>query len=274
MKNQNQITCRKDQLNGRRIFLLSFFILFFCVYMDAQDRIMLSNGTEVYAKIIQINDVEVMYKTPDNLDGPTRVVNRYEVLYIRYENGIKEMYGNDSKKSRVNLDTTDFLPDDVSKYGGPRFGFTYITPGKLTDKLSEMGKNPLITQFGWQFEARLFTINSGPQGIIEFIPLIGGMEQGVFLPSASLLVGLRGAGKNSFEFAVGPNLSLSGLGMVFAAGTNFKSGNINFPVNFAFVPSVSSLESHYDEVTQTYKNSKVGTGYRFSITIGFNSRKK
>ena len=29
------------------------------------------------------------------------------------------------------------------------------------------------------------------------------------------------------EFGVGPNLSLSGIGMVFGVGYNFKSGSLN-----------------------------------------------
>ena len=79
------------------------------------------------------------------------------------------------------------------------------------------------------------------------------MEQGMFLPSVSSLVGVRAG--SGFEFAVGPNLSVAGIGMVFSIGQNFTSGNLNLPVNLAFVPGGDGL------------------GSRISIMIGFNMSK-
>ena len=80
------------------------------------------------------------------------------------------------------------------------------------------------------------------------------------MPSFSSLVGIRTF--KGFEFAVGPNLSLSGMGMVFTIGHNFKSGNLNLPVNIAFVPG---------------KNGSWGgdnpTGARISLMVGFNVTK-
>ena len=86
------------------------------------------------------------------------------------------------------------------------------------------------------------------------------MEKGLFLPSVSSLVGLRS--EHGYEFAAGPNLSLSGLGMVFTAGYNFTSGKLNLPVNFAFVPGKPG----------SWGNSN-HTGARFSIMLGFNIQK-
>lgn len=183
----------------------------------------------------------------------------------------------------------------IEKLSGPRVGFTYITPGLLIDNLSDLPNigeaNPMIAQFGWQLETR-FMDEGNTAGIVEFIGMIGGFEQGLFLPSISTLVGFR---KNTgFEMAVGPNLSLSGVGMVIGAGFNFKSGNLNFPVNIAFVPSISKskitqegeeswTEYEYDNneilVDQIYHpgtpeiRSDMDTGHRISIIVGFNSSK-
>lgn len=136
---------------------------------------------------------------------------------------------------------------------GPRIGVTYIAPGKLADQLAnESNVAPIISQFGWQFETRYFTLPSGTAGLVEGVILIGGLEQGVFLPSGSLLIGLRSA--DGIEFGFGPNISLSGAAFVLAAGITFHSDNINFPVNFAIVPS--------------------SEGIRLSILTGFNARRK
>jgi hypothetical protein len=134
---------------------------------------------------------------------------------------------------------------------GPRLGMTYIGPGEFADRLdNDFGVSPFITQFGWQLETRFFTLPNGVGGVIEAIGLIGGLEQNVFLPSASVLIGLRGA--RGFEFGVGPNLSLAGAALVIAGGITLQTNNINFPINFAVVPS--------------------NKGVRISILFGFNAR--
>jgi hypothetical protein len=134
--------------------------------------------------------------------------------------------------------------------GGPRLGFTYIAPGKMADKLDERGINPFITQFGWQLESRFFTLPNGVSGLVEAIGLVGGLEQNTILPSASLLIGIRNA--KGFEIGVGPNLSIGGAAIVIAGGFTIQSSYINFPINFAFVPSTE--------------------GVRFSLLFGFNAK--
>ena len=121
----------------------------------------------------------------------------------------------------------------VEKLSGPRFGFTYITDGSLMYNINDLPKvskaNPLIAQFGWQFEKQ-FANAGNTAGIVEFIPLIGGFEQGLFLPSFSTLVGIRNA--NGFELAVGPNLSLSGVGMVWEQDLS-KKWKYKFPYKYS-----------------------------------------
>lgn len=196
----------------------------------------------------------------------------------------------------------------VEKLAGPRFGFTYLTDGSLMYNLNDLpnvsNANPIIAQFGWQFE-RQFMNTGQTAGIVEFIPLIGGFEQGLFLPSFSTLVGIRN--NNGFEFAIGPNVSLSGIGMVLGTGFNIKSGNINFPINIAYVPSVNKVLDFDEYVmnpdggidengspTYTYSGPDYypngepvtfdpdgfpesefnwKTGHRISIIIGFNASK-
>jgi hypothetical protein len=87
-----------------------------------------------------------------------------------------------------------------------------------------------VTQWGWQFET-LFTTSSEISGVVEFVPLIGGVEQNIFLPSFNLLVGIRS--NEGWDIGMGPALTLAGSGIVVTTGRNFQSGGINFPVNLA-----------------------------------------
>jgi hypothetical protein len=122
---------------------------------------------------------------------------------------------------------------EASELSGPRIGITALTPGSSSNFV---GSNHLI-QYGWQLETK-FSDGDGLNGLVEWVFLVGGMEQGYFLPSISSLVGLRQ--ESGFEFGAGPNLSISGIGFVTAVGYNFKSGAMNLPVNIFWVPSTSN----------------------------------
>ena len=117
---------------------------------------------------------------------------------------------------------------------GPRVGLTAIT-GTLADTLKErFGAAPFISQFGWQFETRMFEVEGGFSAMTELVGLIGGLEQGMFLPSVSWLVALRS--QTGAEFGMGPNISPAGPALAVAAGVSVKSSaGINFPVNLALV---------------------------------------
>jgi len=172
----------------------------------------------------------------------------------------------------------------IEKLSGPRFGTTLITQGSSADYLNE-GVNfdedensgfgntgtAFTTQYGWQWETRFADSGENIIGIVEWVALIAGLEKGMFLPSASSLVGIRTV--KGFECALGPNLSLSGVGLAFAVGYNFKSGNLNIPINLAFVPGVNKNGSYRDENNNSIDYS-YSTGNRISLMVGFNMNKK
>jgi hypothetical protein len=307
MKTQN-----KQSNILKKVFLALCISFLFCTVINAQDKITLKNGEEVNAKVIEINETEIKYKKSDNLEGPTRIFYKTDVFSIKYENGTKDVFSDEPVKTinnntgpfyqnnsgpvkqvivqkplpidnRFDKDSSDFAKVKHKRFDGPRVGVTYISQGTSADYLAGDNKQPLISQFGWQFEGRLFTIDGNTQGIVEFIPLIGGIEQGLFIPSASFLIGIRTGEKRTYEFAVGPNFSVNRdynkdlvmqPGVVIAFGTSFKSGNINFPVNIALIPSVGSKHDVKDPVTETWSTKNFQTGWRLSFVVGFNSRKK
>ena len=178
---------------------------------------------------------------------------------------------------------------------GPRMGFT-----ALTGQLSEIYKGsaadggfdatPLMFQFGYQFEVKY--LNEGDfQALFEIIPNVTGLDQGKFIPSVSILNGLR-SNKTGWEFAFGPvfyalkeaegyydaenNWMLKGeyegeepnaapivsrldsrgtlnfdSGFLFAVGKTLKSGRLNIPINAFYIPGKG--------------------GSRFGISMGFNA---
>lgn len=193
---------------------------------------------------------------------------------IKYANGIEDIFSPPPVPSVVVVtDKKEEIPfrDNPLKFSGPRIGFTVIGRGEAADKIRALGKTPFVTQFGWQFETRVFTMKNGTSGLVELVPLISGIEQGMILPSFNALFGIQG--KKGTEFALGPNASLTGAGLALAVGTSLHSENVYFPINFAIVLSVTRIENKYNSNTNTSRDVDVHTGLRFSVLVGFNMRK-
>ncbi len=120
---------------------------------------------------------------------------------------------------------------------GPRFGITMLNDQlleKLRDRNVDLAHHT-ISQFGWQFEHAFYGRQDGPTVLHEWVALLGGLDQGVVIPSVSWLVGVRT--KDGAEFGIGPNLTPGGVALAIAAGVTFRAGVVNVPVNFAIVPS-------------------------------------
>jgi hypothetical protein len=140
---------------------------------------------------------------------------------------------------------------DVDDRAGPRVGAAYLIGGSVTAERAGRTVSPLISLFGWQLEHQFETgLQKTAVPVTEFIGLVGGMEQGAFLPSASWLVGIRQP--NGWEAAAGPTLTGAGVQIAFAAGVTHAFGRLNVPVNLAIAPG--------------------RRGASVSITTGFNTR--
>lgn len=150
--------------------------------------------------------------------------------------------------------TTPQRPPETINLSGPRVGVTFLSDTTrqtlLNDGHADVGF--AISQFGWQKEKRFLSSPDGFTGVTEFVFLLGGLDQGVVVPSFNWLVGARTA--KGIEFAAGPNLTPAGLAIAIAGGITFQTGNLNIPVNLAVVPSKS--------------------GARISMLVGFNGRRR
>jgi hypothetical protein len=125
-----------------------------------------------------------------------------------------------------------FDEDDRS---GPRLGVAYLIGGSVTAEREGKHVAPLMTLFGWQLEHQFQTGRKDiPVPMTEFILLAGGMEQGIVLPSASLLLGMRQP--NGWEAALGPTVTGAGVQLAFGAGLTQSLGMLNIPVNLAVAP--------------------------------------
>jgi len=124
---------------------------------------------------------------------------------------------------------------DVDDRSGPRLGVAYLIGGSVAAERIGRHVAPFTSLFGWQIEHQFETGRRDlPVPMTELVFLAGGMEQGVFLPSASWLIGVRKT--NGWEAGLGPTLTGAGIQIAAAAGITRSLGAINVPVNLAVAP--------------------------------------
>ena len=122
------------------------------------------------------------------------------------------------------------------KLSGPRFGFTTFT-GEVAEQRQKADLEPMMTQFGWQWETQIVSLTGGNQALMEWVLLMGGVEQDEFNTSLGWITGYRLA--NGFEIGAGPNFSMTKeadkitTSMVVAAGATLPFGDFYLPVNLA-----------------------------------------
>lgn len=145
----------------------------------------------------------------------------------------------------------DTMPD---KRSGPRYGVIWLSPA-LADSISVRNGNQKVNSttsiFGWDFETQLMRNPKGVAPITSLVLGVAGLDQGLALPSATWIVGVRT--QDDFEVGIGPNASLAGVALAVTAGRTFHSGSLHIPVDVAWVSSKF--------------------GQRVSLTTGFNVMK-
>jgi hypothetical protein len=184
------------------------------------------------------------------------------------------------EKMLANVTQKDNFPNEINiqkdnlKLDGPRFGMAFFT-GNTSDRFmldrsqgGFSGAYPGVWQFGYQFEKQY--LNTGDlQVLFEFIPMLSGLDQGLCVPSFTLMHGIR-SNKTGLEFAFGPSVRFAKVSgdnkildskgdlkgtsdFIVAFGRSFKSGKMNIPINLFVIP---------------HKN-----GTRFGFSFGFNISK-
>lgn len=131
--------------------------------------------------------------------------------------------------------TQDEVTFEQWNLGGPRLGMTYVPGnGTLKQALHDKQIGSALSQFGWQFEYLVIPEGGGPSFVVQFVPLVAGVEYGTLIPSASLALGVRMP--DGIEFGLGPNLLVGGskgvsTALVMAIGKSFNYGGVSIPLD-------------------------------------------
>jgi hypothetical protein len=164
--------------------------------------------------VISLKVIDVKTEAVEKQDA-TEYLNLQPELQKMIEVSVKRLLGLTPDQNTVNLlvnyDAPVESPKTKINLNGPRMGgaMTFGDAAKvLTAAEGEGGYNmyPAMFQFGWQKEWQYLSAGDF-QALIEFIPMIGGLESGRFIPSVTFLNGFR-IGKAGWEFAFGPSFKI------------------------------------------------------------------
>jgi hypothetical protein len=155
-------------------------------------------------------------------------------------------------------------------------------------------------QFGYQFEKQY--LNEGNfQALFEFIPMVTGLDQGFFIPSFTIMNGIRN-NKTGWELAFGPTMSIVKKAYGYTDPSTQKwvrvDNNSDNPDKSSFPNAPDVLERRLDSrgipIVQTGfiiaagKTIKSGNlnlpinlfmipgknSFRFGLSVGYNSKER
>jgi hypothetical protein len=114
--------------------IISIICLQFFTAVYAQDTIVQINGTEIKAKVREIDDVNIKYNRFDNLTGPVYSVKKSQVALIKYENGTRDVFtGNNLKTDIPKTEKPKSTEQIVIKKGRYYFQGKYMDNRSLKD---------------------------------------------------------------------------------------------------------------------------------------------
>ncbi|MBR4839261.1 MAG: hypothetical protein IK005_02155 [Paludibacteraceae bacterium] len=84
----------------KRLISTTFLFLSLFVFANAQDVIITKDKLKIEAKVTKVNKNFIEYKYFDKPDGETKKMLKSEIVSIAYENGIVEVYNNESSENQ------------------------------------------------------------------------------------------------------------------------------------------------------------------------------
>ena len=75
-------------------YFLFAILLFSSLFIKAQDTIVTRNGEKIISKLVEVNPTNIRYKRFDYLDGPLFMLEKQDIKFILYGNGMKDSFEN------------------------------------------------------------------------------------------------------------------------------------------------------------------------------------
>ncbi len=246
----------------KKIIILLVAAVMTATSLSAQDLITKKDGTDIQAKILEVNKTELKYKRWDNQDGPTFTIDKSDVLLVRYQNGTNEVFNETATPATHQAVTparTTSQPNrTVNAQNTPATGdFFAKDPSQLSPGMDYNDISGLYNTSDYPYL-------TDPQ----YSPARAWMN--LLLPGlAQISMGEAGEG---FGY-----LGLCLLGPAVTAGVSLFSSNTTVLATFAVIGTLHSLLWEIGSISNAMTMAKIkslylddmekmATGYSFAVT--------
>ncbi|MDP2385602.1 MAG: hypothetical protein Q8M29_04470 [Bacteroidota bacterium] len=101
------------------VIVVSFILSLICFQLKSQDLIVRAKGDTIIAKVMEVGTNTVSYKKSSMPDGPTFVVDKKEIIFIKYSNGeVQDFFDSEppfNQPSNNPIKTTNSSADSIAK---------------------------------------------------------------------------------------------------------------------------------------------------------------
>ncbi len=120
----------------RLLLFVLYSTFLFASSAYCQDILYTSNGNKLMAKVLEINTKDIKYKDFNNIEGPTYVISKTDVVLIQYSNGVTEVINDNPPTIAPKVaEQSVARPDQVDKIKTPKkkaFNLYYLNNNMLS----------------------------------------------------------------------------------------------------------------------------------------------
>jgi len=111
----------------KQFCLLVYLLTAYSGFLFSQDIIVKKNGDQTQAKVTEVTETQIKYKTWDNLDGPVYSISTSAVSEIKYQNGKTDVFSNSNPPPQTRSVTPQTPTGRAPKYKGEIIGGSIMT---------------------------------------------------------------------------------------------------------------------------------------------------
>ncbi len=148
---------------------------------------------------------------------------------------------------------------------GPRMGAAFVT-GDFAASIQApkdeggYGGYPVLSQLGYQYEVQYLTAGNF-NALVEFLPIVSGLEQGMFIPSIVFMNGFR-FGKGNWEIAFGPSVGLRKM------ADGYYDAEQNWHLSNDWYNENPDIENPYETISRMDSRGSAKFGSRWIWAVG------
>lgn len=246
---------------------------------SAQDIIIRKNAEEIKAKILEINDNDVIYKKFSNPSGPTYTIPKSDVFMIKYQNGEKETF---NVSTATQVQKQEVTNEEKQRKRQEQLHLIYEK--KELERRKRMGKHNIKVTFNGGLASTPIKLSDNKEDY-DFTGLFGGgidfnvmynLTIADYTGDAGIGLGITRMGSGGLEdtFGVIDFLAVNYLTIPIEATYRAPKGYFGFGLNNAIAIGCKgklngeTIISSLDDIGALHK-------YRFGMSIkgGFTIRK-